>query len=56
MDKALLLWQMVKDKMIEHRYGEWYWGIDENKLPMPTKIKRTCGSALTTTAGPVSGL
>lgn len=29
-DAALLIWRFINDKVIDHKYGEWFWLIDKN--------------------------
>ena len=30
LDKALLLWGYIKNRLIDHEHGEWYWSIHED--------------------------
>jgi mannobiose 2-epimerase len=33
LQKSMEVWHFIKNKMIDHRYGEWYWSVDNNGVP-----------------------
>ena len=32
-------WEFVKDKILDKKNGEWFWGVDEHGNPMPDEDK-----------------
>ena len=38
-NKALEIWQFIKQHIKDNQYGEWIWGVDENNLPLPLQDK-----------------
>ncbi|MEO6849127.1 MAG: AGE family epimerase/isomerase, partial [Mucilaginibacter sp.] len=39
LDLAVKSWEFVKDKILDKKNGEWFWGVDENGKPMQTEDK-----------------
>jgi mannobiose 2-epimerase len=37
--KALNSWDFIKEKIIDHQYGEWYWSVDREGNPRTEKEK-----------------
>lgn len=33
LEKSMDVWHFIKNKMIDHRHGEWYWSVDNNGVP-----------------------
>ncbi|WP_449602424.1 AGE family epimerase/isomerase [Paenibacillus sp. Marseille-Q9583] len=38
-DAAQASWTFIDKYMVDHQLGEWYWGVDENHLPLPHASK-----------------
>lgn len=39
LEASLKNWAFVKDKIIDHEHGEWFWGITADGTPMPNEDK-----------------
>lgn len=37
--KALDSWEFIKQKLIDNKYGEWYWSVDREGIPQTEKEK-----------------
>ncbi|MEK4343578.1 AGE family epimerase/isomerase [Paenibacillus sp. FSL P4-0184] len=38
-EAAQASWTFIDKYMVDHKLGEWYWGVDENHLPLPHATK-----------------
>jgi len=38
-EAAQASWAFIDKYMVDHKLGEWYWGVDENHLPLPHATK-----------------
>lgn len=38
-DAAQAAWRFIDKYMVDHKLGEWYWGVDENLLPLAHEPK-----------------
>jgi cellobiose epimerase len=39
LQKSMDVWHFIKNKMIDHKHGEWYWSVDNNGVPATDKDK-----------------
>lgn len=38
-DAAVTTWNWIKEHLVDHEYGEWYYGLDENLMPVTNRPK-----------------
>lgn len=38
-DAALRSWKFIQQYIVDHKYGEWHWGVTQNGTPLPNEPK-----------------
>ncbi|MNE16988.1 Cellobiose 2-epimerase [compost metagenome] len=38
-DAAIQSWEFIRKYIVDHKYGEWHWGVQQDGTPLPNEPK-----------------